>query len=296
MIDFSPTDKLGNTFERMVDHRYCEAKRSIVVQVLSQQSYEDLYSYCSRFGNILSSHYYNVNSSNGSYGSNYILLEFEHATSAAAALQSSTVRELDASDSGSPVKSRFLWFASNRNGEKLKPTATSIELLESQVAEADKEYLHECLWLTDSISGQMQILYDKTHLNELAVRMRFIAALQIEEILSGIYLNTRVYPFGSSVNGFGKLGSDLDLILQPLKDERQQSQTHSNSRLFFHEKEAVHGYRDAKKLEISAMAQMLTVFAPGIENVVPIPKARIPIVKYYHTLLGLHVDLSLANM
>lgn len=279
-----------------MDHRHCEAKRSIVVQVLSQQSYKDLYSYCSRFGNILSSHYYIVDSNKGSTRSNYILLEFEQVASAAAALESSTIRESDTVELGAPVKSRFMWFASDKNGAKLKPKTTPTKLVTSHVAEVDKEYLQESLQLADSISAQMQILYDKTHLKELAVRMRFMAALQIEEIFSGIYLDTRVYPFGSSVNGFGKLGSDLDLILKPLKDERRHSATHSNSRLFFHEKEAVHGDREAKKMEISALAKMLSVFAPGVENVVPIPKARIPIVKYYQTLLGLHVDLSLSNM
>lgn len=279
-----------------MDHRHCEAKRSIVVQVLSEQSYEDLYSYCSRFGNILSSHYYILDHNKRSTRSNYILLEFEQVASAAAALESSTIRESDTVEHGAPVRSRFLWFASDKNGTKLKPKSTPMKLVTSQVAEVDKEYLHESLQLADSISTQMQILYNKTRLNELAVRLRFMAALQIEEIFSGIYLDTRVYPFGSSVNGFGKLGSDLDLILKPLKDERRHSATHSNIRLFFHEKEAVHGDREAKQMEISALAQMLSVFAPGVENVVPIPKARIPIVKYYQTLLGLHVDLSVSNM
>lgn len=294
--DLSPAEKLGSDFEHLMDHRHSEAKRSIVVQVLSQHSYEDLYAYCSRFGNILNSHYYMVCNHKGSTHSNYIMLEFEHVHSAAQALQSGNVRESDASDTGGPVKSRFMWFASNKNGDKLKAIPISKKLHINEVAEVDNDYLHECLQLAESISAQMQILYDKTNLNELAVRMRFLAALQIEETFSGIYLDTRVYPFGSSVNGFGKLGSDLDLILKPMQDEQKRTLHQSNSRLFFHEKASVRGQQEAKKLEIEALAKMLKVFAPGIENVVPIPKARVPIVKYYQSLLGLHVDLSISNM
>lgn len=264
------------------------------MQVLSEHSYEDLYSYCSQFGNIINSYYYAANGKNAT-NTNYILLEFEHAASATEALLSGTLLESDSSELGVPVKSRFMWLASNKNRKKLQPKSKPIKLITNQVAtEVDKVYLYKCLQMADSVSAQMQILYSETCLNELAVRIRFMAALQIEEIFSGIYLDTRVYPFGSSVNGFGKLGSDLDLILKPLKDERKQSHQHSNNRLFFHEKEAVS--RNAKQSEISALAQILTVFAPGIEKVVPIPKARIPIVKYYHSLLSLQVDLSLANM
>lgn len=297
MVAISRTaEKCSNSFEQMMDQRYCEAKRSIVVQVLSEQSYKHLHSYCGRFGNIVNSYYYVVKGTRKSLNANYILLEFEHPASAAAALGSSTVHRSDISEPGPPVKSRFMWFASNKNGITLTPTSISSELVTNQVAEIDPKHLHESLIMADSISGQMEILYDETQLNELAVRMRFMTALQIEELFSGIYLDTRVYPFGSSVNGYGKLGSDLDIILKPMKDERQKSQRHSDSRLFFHEKEMPQGQQHGKKLEISALAQVLAVLAPGIENVMPIPKARIPIVKYYQTLFGLHVDLSLSNM
>lgn len=294
-ISFHPncTDKLGNNFEQLMDHRMREAKRSIIVQVLSENSYNDLYSYCGRFGKIVNSYYYIVASSKNSDDSNNILLEFETAESARNALQSGAVRESHASEPMPPAKSRFMWFASNKNSGKLKLKSAPVKLITNQVAEVDKVCLYESMQLAESISAQMQILYDKTHLNELAVRMRFMAALQIEELFNGIFPDTRVYPFGSSVNGFGKLGSDLDLILIPFKDLRQRSNMHANSRLLFHEKKVVCANR---KPDISTIAGMLSVFAPGIENVIPIPRARIPIVKYYQTLLGLHVDLSMANL
>lgn len=294
--DFSPTGKSGNSFEQMVDQRYYQAKRSIIVQVLSQESHKSLYAYCARFGKIISSHFYTVSSIKKSdTNTNYILLEFEHAASAASALDSSNVRETDQSERGPPIKSRFLWL-SNQGDKKLKQKSPCPELITRQVAEVDKKELNASLQTAVSVSAQMEILYQKTHLNESAVRLRFMAALQIEELFSGIYWDARVYPFGSSVNGFGKLGSDLDMILKKWKNDRKELDPQGNGQLYFHEKEAMHGGPEAKRTEISTLAQVLTVFAPGVEKVIPIPKARIPIVKYYQSLLGLHVDVCLSNM
>lgn len=37
--------------------------------------------------------------------------------------------------------------------------------------------------------------------------------LQVESLFESMYSNIAVRPFGSTVNGFGKLGCDLDLVL-----------------------------------------------------------------------------------
>lgn len=46
--------------------------------------------------------------------------------------------------------------------------------------------------------------------------MRFLAARQIEESMSGIFPNMQAFVFGSTVNGYGKSGCDLDLILHSI--------------------------------------------------------------------------------
>lgn len=60
----------------------------------------------------------------------------------------------------------------------------------------------------------MTILHTKTKLNDVGARLRFLVAKQIEESLSGMFPNVLAYPFGSSVNGYGKMGCDLDLVLK----------------------------------------------------------------------------------
>lgn len=64
------------------------------------------------------------------------------------------------------------------------------------------------------ISDQISSLYNWTKLNNVGTRLRFLTAIQIENCLSGMFPNCAVYPFGSSVNGFGKMNCDLDLVLR----------------------------------------------------------------------------------
>lgn len=60
----------------------------------------------------------------------------------------------------------------------------------------------------------MKILYDLTKLDEVGNRLRYLMAQQIESTLSGLFPKVIALPFGSSVNGYGKIGCDLDLVLR----------------------------------------------------------------------------------
>lgn len=67
----------------------------------------------------------------------------------------------------------------------------------------------------------MQTLYDCTKLNDLAVRLRFLTARQVELAMKGLFDGAIAYPFGSSVNGCGKMGCDLDLVLRLSREEQK---------------------------------------------------------------------------
>lgn len=60
----------------------------------------------------------------------------------------------------------------------------------------------------------MNVLYESTRLNDLGTRLRFLTARQVELAVQGMFPEAIAYPFGSSINGYGKMGCDLDLILQ----------------------------------------------------------------------------------
>lgn len=58
----------------------------------------------------------------------------------------------------------------------------------------------------------MVSLYDVLKITELDFRLRFYTAEQLTYYLSRLFMNLYVVPFGSSVNGFGQKGCDLDLL------------------------------------------------------------------------------------
>lgn len=60
----------------------------------------------------------------------------------------------------------------------------------------------------------MRILHNITKLSDIGTRLRFLTAKQIESALLGMFPYVSALPFGSSVNGFGKMGCDLDLVLR----------------------------------------------------------------------------------
>lgn len=60
----------------------------------------------------------------------------------------------------------------------------------------------------------MLFLYENTKLNDLGTRLRFLTARQVELAVVGMFPEAVTYPFGSSINGYGKMGCDLDLILR----------------------------------------------------------------------------------
>lgn len=60
----------------------------------------------------------------------------------------------------------------------------------------------------------MTKLYNFTKLNDLGIRLRFLVAQQMEAALTGLFPNVSALPFGSSVNGYGRMGCDLDVVLR----------------------------------------------------------------------------------
>lgn len=58
----------------------------------------------------------------------------------------------------------------------------------------------------------MIILHHLLKITDLDIRLRFFTAEQISYYLSRLFMNVSVIPFGSSVNGFGQIGCDLDLL------------------------------------------------------------------------------------
>lgn len=163
--------------------------------------------------------------------------------------------------------------------------------------------------LSDQISDQISELYNLTKLNDLGLRLRFLTARQAESTLSGVFPNVCAYPFGSSVNGFGKMGCDLDVVMR--FNENRVSEfvvtrklfqcvtflkENESSRLVFHCKAGSGSERSTNQRNMEAVGDLINLFLPGCSQVRRILQAKVPIIKYHQHLTNIECDLSMSNM
>lgn len=273
----------------MIQSRKREADKSLVVQVNSESSYQELFNYCSQFGAIKSAFHYTITEEQN----HFILLEFKEISECEEALRSC---QFNKDNPGVPVVSPFLWFKvkDSKKGSNLKQSEVDPPTLRcDETRLLEDEPLNDFLRSAETIDDQMLILYQSTRLSDLGIRTRFIAAKQLESALKGIFPHVQAHPFGSSVNGFGKMGCDLDLILCVEQDKRSLP---SDSRLIFHTKEKLSNGRSQTQRQMETLGDILHLFLPGISNVRRILQARVPIIKFNHECLNLEVDLSMSNL
>lgn len=211
-----------------------------------------------------------------------MLIEFKNIVSINRIITSSVHLENDRM----PVTSRFLEFDPKKQikfGNKEK----WIQINEKLPAPS-KFDICNALKTCETVEDQMKLFYNLTCLSDLDIRLRYFGALQIESTLSGLFPNAKIYPFGSSVNGFGKIGSDLDLVLTL---DSNDDRTKDTQPLHFHNRFSNDNRLD-KKRHLSIVSDIMVNFLPGISDVRRILHARVPIIKYQQDCLDLEVDIS----
>lgn len=272
----------------MVRQRKQEAERSIVVQVNSENSYQELFNYCSQYGAVKSAFHYKTPEEQN----NFILLEYQERSDCEDTLKHCQFNE---DNPGVPVISPFLWFkATNTNKSKGKTTKEPPRLRCDDIQPVEESALNDMLQSAQSLDDQILILYRATCLNDLGTRMRFLAANQLQTALNGMFPFIKAFPFGSSVNGFGKVGCDLDMILR-LHPGQRLTPT-DNSRLVFHTKANLNNERSQTQRQMETLGDILHLFLPAVSHVRRILQARVPIIKFNHECLDLEVDLSMSNL
>lgn len=269
--------------EAEIARRRTQACRSLLIQVQSSKTHNDLHAYCSRFGNILSMHHYRINNQH-----NYILVEFENIASINKVMSYASFINWD---NIAPVKSSVLWFSKGQGVSSQKNSKQTSLFVENGCTLLTEQEITKLLYNTKSISGQIILLYDTLKLTDLEIRLRFHTAYHLEQYFSRLFENLRVLPFGSSINGFGKKRCDLDLVLVPDNEKH-----HNKSRLVFHSKCLKHSDRNETKEFLGVLANTMYHFIPGVFNVRKILEARVPIIKFRYDYTHTECDLSATNM
>nr|CAI5821028.1 unnamed protein product [Callosobruchus analis] len=195
-----------------------------------------------------------------------------------------------------PTYSHFLPKQKSPKLKQINATVLSAEngtrvLSDSEIKDSLSKCENVSLSIVMDVSEQMIMLHLLTKLNDLGSRLRYLTALQIENMVSGMFPYTQAYPFGSSVNGYGKMGCDLDLVLRLVDKKSPES-----NRLMFHCKASTGSERSTNQRHIEAFGDMIHLFLPGCAQVRRIIQARIPIIKYQQKLTDVECDLSIGNM
>lgn len=271
-------------FLDMINTRRDQARKSILVQVQSTESFKELHSYCNSLGTVNQTFHYTT----GAEQMNFIIIEFTKESNVTSVINNSLHLN---KDQGFPVHSNFLWFKASNRKSRLKLHNCQLNKENGNKIPTSSE-IREFLQTKNDISEQIEGLYNLTKLNEVATRLRFLTTRQIELSVAGMFPHAIAYPFGSSVNGFGKMGCDLDIVFQ-LTSECLAKE---DSRLVFHCK-AINSYeRSVTQRHMEVMGDLLQLFLPGCTQIRKILQARVPIIKYYQQFTDVECDLSMSNM
>ncbi|CAB3223378.1 unnamed protein product [Arctia plantaginis] len=273
------------SFDEVVAQRRTEARQSIVVQVNSEASFNELYGYCSKYATIKGIYHYKNSSQE-----HFMLIEFDSEDNMKEVLRSCSAHHKDLDVMA--LKSPFLWFraAIGRKETFSPPTATLLSLNSSSLV--DEDVMLQDMVKCSTVSEQMQLLYDRTFLNDFGTRLRYIVARQLECVLQSLYANIAVRPFGSSVNGFGRMGCDLDLVLTNVVTEDMLD---ASRRLVYQDKKC-EGGRSPWQRHIESVGELLELRVPGATRLQRILHARVPILKFSHEYTDLECDLCYNNM
>lgn len=276
--------KPAENFEALVQRREAEVKRSIIVRVDSLELSANVYNYCNQFGEINNAIAYPMKDKR-----NFVLIEYKNDDAISEAFK----------HCGYP-NDAAIWMNQYLT---LRKTA----LTESRSIDAPVTFSHvqepsmlNILMDAESIDDQITLLYRHTCINDALTRLKFMGAMQVQRIVNyfmpNIFPNAKIYPFGSTLNGYGRFGSDLDMALRFDKiNEPSKANSHA---LQFHAR-ICETDEEMKKLvgrQVKCMAALIDHYLPASKMIRYIQGARVPLVTYYDTNIPCSVDLSVDNL
>lgn len=255
-------------FHDFVKSRQEQARRSILVRVQSRENCDRLISFCLSCGPIANVYYYRLLKENAVA---LIEMKDKQASNALFARINSF-----SNISGFKMFSPFV----EANFSVLQ-TSEDVKSVEVQSEDPVKADFDDAQWEELGSDAVFWNMYHSTKMNEFSLRLRFLVSLQLETILRSMIKNCSVLPFGGSINGFGSCNSDLDLTF--LLTEM----SHRNPVSF----KTGYSLSCLSKDYFNLLTLVIKDFVPGCRNVCPIPKAKVPIISFYHHLTELECDI-----
>lgn len=267
----------------MRDLRRLQANRSIVVEIESKDLSRNVYNYCKQFGDINTAISYIPRD-----GRNFVLLEYGSVDSFHEALNHIAFKP-----------NAVQWqtqFIKLRTAKLQDFAGQTVDVPIEESYTRTPTNIVSILQNAACINEQVELLYKHTRITDVSMRLRFLSTYQIEralnQFLDKILPSAIILPFGSTMNGAGKLSSDLDLALQFQNADEVKSEGNS---LEFQGKEIGVESKILDGRHIKCIASVIKYCLQGADRILAIHKAKVPIVGFFDKNIHCNVDLSITN-
>ncbi|KAF7212987.1 poly(A) RNA polymerase, mitochondrial [Nothobranchius furzeri] len=263
------------------DERREQAEKSVLISCQSRPSEKKFLKYLSRHGDVNKYFFYE------SYGV-YAVVEFASRDGVASLIEAATIPSVS-HESMVPFKSRLLSLRSvdslnHQSGLPCQPQ-TSVSI---------SELVHR-LSSEDSVEQQITSLTEAFQLTEENSRLRFLVCSLLNDIAAAYFPECTIRPFGSSVNGFGKLGCDLDMFLDLDSISGWNVKQPKAGLLLEYQMKRANSERAVTQSILSVIGECVDQFGPGCVGVQRILNARCPLVRFSHQPSGFQCDLTANN-
>ncbi|XP_051910829.1 poly(A) RNA polymerase, mitochondrial [Hippocampus zosterae] len=259
-----------------------QAERSVLINCPHKTSEKKILKFLSTHGDINKCFTYE------SYGM-HAVVEFASQDSVSSLLDGAGIPSNN-HESMVPYKSRLMTLrglteVTNQQSNKLSHPQTTIPINE----------LIQRLSQEESIDQQIISLTEAYQLTEENSRLRFLVCSLLKDIAAAYFPECSIKPFGSSVNGFGKLGCDLDMFLDlDGISGRNLKMPKSGLTLEYQMKRAT-SERGVTQSILTVIGECVDQFGPGCVGVQKILNARCPLVRFAHQPSGFQCDLTANN-
>ncbi|GIY96316.1 poly(A) RNA polymerase, mitochondrial [Caerostris extrusa] len=227
------------TFQHQMYLRKKQARSSVLIELKNKTDVLSSIAACEQFGDIKNVYSYNGESEN-------VLLLLEFTCEESVQKLHSNCQYENTVDTF-PICSRIIRF--DKKFDNIVPSKTfEIEKNTSKPVDSKGK----------TVSELIEDIYDCDKLSELDTRLRFFLCAVLKDSLSGLFPHCDALPFGSSVNGLGKQGCDLDVMIR-----LYPTQVIQNSEFSFLNRTCFGDARNLQVDSIHALHGFFKTFLPG---------------------------------